>query len=130
MDSKLWRAFFEISHDVLGEGSSIAALSQSWCSWTTFDRLKVDAGYWSSGLPKRTDLSETYVGDKGAWTQPFLYASLAHLIVPGTFYWERIAPGSYENGEKFQAIEDLSRALTTVGLPHRLTDLVLEIKLY
>ena len=130
MDSNLWRIFFEVSIDTLGEGSTLAALSPSWCSWTTFDRLKEDAGYWTSGLPNRADLRETYLADGGTWGQPFHYSSLAHIVIPRTFFWERVAPGSYENGEKSQAIGALSSALESAGVTHRLTELVLEIKLY
>lgn len=65
------------------------------------------------------------------WQQPFAYSDLAHIIIPKTFVWER-----YEN-EKWQEyvsetqrIELLSEALAAKGINHRLTELMLEIKLY
>lgn len=130
MNPSQWRTFFELSIDVLGEGASLHLLSPSWCSWTTFERLNEDAGYWTSGLPMRTDHRETHIADGGTWGQPFLYSSLAHIVIPANFYWERVEPGAFENGRKSQDIGQLSVALDSANIPHRLTGLVLEIKLY
>jgi hypothetical protein len=130
MSNEEWRTFLCICSRVLGAGAWNAAQSQSWCAWTTFDRLTSDCGYWTAGVPAETDLLETYTVDGGPWRQPFSYQSIAHIVIPREFYWETIAPGHYENGNKVQDIQRLSKELTAAGIAHRLTDLVLEIKLY
>ncbi|MFO1251873.1 MAG: hypothetical protein U1E77_12285 [Inhella sp.] len=73
---------------------------------------------------------ETYTQDGGTWMQPFSYSDIAHLLIPATFYWERFSDRNFEHGEKMQNIALLSERLNAEKLPHRLTDLVLEIKLY
>ena len=129
MTNEQWRIFFSICARVLGPGSRFAERSQSWCAWTTFDRLISDAGYWTAGLPAESDLKETHT-DVEPWGQPFTYESIAHVVIPREFYWEIIAEGRYENGTKTQDIKRLSREITAAGISHRLTDLVLEVKLY
>ncbi|MEN9491817.1 MAG: hypothetical protein RJA63_2266 [Pseudomonadota bacterium] len=62
--------------------------------------------------------------------QPFQYSDLAHLIIPAQFYWERVIDSEFQSGTKQQDIDQLSKELTQYGLPHRKTNLVLEIKLY
>ena len=63
--------------------------------------------------------------------QPFMYSDLAHFIIPARFYWERIeGPGEFQNGYKSQDIRALSRELEVLGVPHRVTERVLEVKLY
>lgn len=67
--------------------------------------------------------------DRGPWGQPFSYQEIAHVVIPRAFYWETAA-GPFDSGRKTQDIQRLSRELTAAGIPHRLTDLVLEVKLY
>ena len=125
-----WRKFFEIAEKVLGEGRPTAALSSSWCSWTTFQRLKTDAGYWQSGLPAAEDIKDDHILDGGTWMQPFLYSDLAHVIIPAEFYWEKFESSKYSYGTKTQNIKELSRCLDAVEIPYRITPIVLEIKCY
>jgi len=80
--------------------------------------------------PALPDIGERGTNDSGPWGQPFLYQDLAHVIVPSEFYWQTVAPGQFSNGTKKQDIQELSRQLSAAGISHRLTDLVLEIKLY
>jgi hypothetical protein len=127
--SRQWREFFELCRVHLGAGAVIPAQSGSWCSWTTFDRLHLDAGYWQAGLPGIEEIGETGIGDGGAWEQGVPYAELAHLILPGRFYRapsEQHPVGGYVE----QDLGRLSRALFDAGIEHRLTEFVLEIKLY
>jgi hypothetical protein len=77
-----WRTFFSICARVLGPGEMRAAQSQSWCAWTTFERLISDSGYWTSGLLAEPELMETYTVDGGPWGQPFSYQNIAHVIIP------------------------------------------------
>ena len=130
MQDDQWRQFFILCVRSLGKGDSTAEYSETWCAWTTFSRLSRDGGYWTAGLPNEPELSSKGIGDGGVWGQPFLYQELAHLIVPKQFYWERVEPGSFASGTKTQNLARLAQAVGHAGLPHRLTDLVLEIKLY
>jgi hypothetical protein len=119
-----WQRFFEICADTLGKGHSQIGRSQSWCSWTTFDRLATsDAGYWTHGLPQRKDIHETHIGDGGAWGQPFGYEDLAHILIPRAFVRD-------DGTELTQDLELLASRLSAEGIPFRKTELVLEIKLY
>jgi hypothetical protein len=130
MEDRHWQAFFTTAVEVLGSGDLLPGKTPSWCSWTTFTRLAIDAGYWTHGLPRREDILETYIADGGIWGQPFSYADLAHIIVPREFYWEsKIGPG-WECGSRLQDIEALSKRLNANDVTHRLTDRLLEIKLY
>jgi len=130
MQSEQWREFFMICHQSLGEGSSHAKESHSWCSWTTFERLQRDAGYWTSGLPNAGHITDIGINDGGVWGQPFLYRDLAHIVVPAQFYWESIESGSFTNGTRTQDIVALAASLRTAGIPHRATSLILELKFY
>ncbi|MDB0525065.1 hypothetical protein [Ralstonia solanacearum] len=130
MNDEAWKSFFTACADIFGVGASTAAQSNTWCSWTTFKRLREDAGYWQSGLPNRSDIHDACIGDGGVWRQPFLYVDLAHIIVPSEFYWERISQEGFESGVRMQHIERLSIELRAKGIEHRKTDLLLEIKLY
>jgi hypothetical protein len=126
-----WKSFFLICSKILGDGGNQHAFqSTTWCSWTTFNRLKIDAGYWQAGLPTSAELGEEATADGGVWGQPFLYCDIAHVLVPREFYWEHISQGRFDSGSKQQDIDGLSAALTSSGVGHRRTDLVLEIKLY
>ena len=72
---------------------------------------------------------QTHTKDGGTWSQPFLYQDIAHIILPRSFFWDT-TEGGYKSGEKTQDLDRLSQELTTAGIKHRLTELVLEIKLY
>lgn len=130
MNDEQWRSFFETAGQVLKSGHRVANMSESWCAWTTFDRLAMDAGYWTTGLPNADELRDTYIADGGTWGQPFSYHELAHLIVPRTFEQEFVENGQYRCVQRQQDIEELSRQLAERGIDHRKTDLVLEIKLF
>lgn len=104
--------------------------SESWCAWTTFASLESDINYWKRGLPHEEDILDTYTADGGVWMQPFHYEQFAHFLIPATFYWEKVENGEFNCGHKEQDIRRLSRELTEASIPHRLTELVLEIKLY
>ncbi|TBW47478.1 hypothetical protein EZI54_22735 [Marinobacter halodurans] len=130
MAPEIWKRFFETCCEVLGVGSHVAMRSDNWCSWTTYDRLTLDAEYWSSGLPTAKEIGDIGIGDGGVWGQPFSYSQIAHLIVPRKFYWESFESGEFRDGFKEEPLESLSKVLETKDVPHRLTDLVLEIKCY
>jgi hypothetical protein len=120
---------FGVCARVLGRGDRYAPRSESWCGWTTFDSLLDSMHYWSAGLPAEEDLDQAYIKDNGVWGQPFSYQQLAHIVIPREFFREIIG-SEYTNGTKVQDIARLSRELTHANIAHRLTDLVLEIKLY
>lgn len=130
MNNEQWEIFFVACAKILGDGKRLAVDSGSWCAWTTFGSLSTDIHYWSAGLPAQSDINSEFIGDNGVWGQPFLYRDLAHIIVPKEFFWESNAGGKYENGVKVQNISELSSELERKNIPHRLTDIVLEIKLY
>lgn len=122
-----WHEFFVTCAELLGPGDQHG----SWCAATSFRRLADDAGYWTHGLPKMSDIAPTHIKDGGVWGQPFAFSDLAHVIIPKTFKWERYENGAFEDYvSQAQDIERLSNALSTKGIAHRLTDLILEIKLY
>jgi hypothetical protein len=129
MTDQEWHKFFTICASVLGPGNRIASKSPSWCSWTTFSKLSDDVFYWQCGLPPADELMPTYIQDGGTWGQPFRYQDIAHIVLPRTFHWET-TEGGYKSGEKTQDLDRLSQELTAAGIKHRLTELVLEIKLY
>ena len=127
MSADQWHDFFVTCADILGPGDEHG----SWCSFTTFGRLARNAGYWTHGLPLRSDIAPTHIGDGSVWRQPFDYADLAHIIIPRTFVWERYENGAWqEDVSETQNIEALSEALAAKSINHRMTDLMLEIKLY
>lgn len=130
MDDAQWRRFFLISAERLGRGHRDAASSSSWCSYTTFERLIGDAGYWTMGLPAAEEVETWGIRDSGTWGQPFRFHDLAHLLVPREFYWERGLGTDWECGYRTQDLVGLSTALRASAVEHRLTDLVLEIKLF
>jgi hypothetical protein len=130
MTNEDWQAFFRTCARVLGAGARQAAQSRSWCAWTTFGSLSESVHYWAAGLPAAADLAPVGTADGGVWGQPFLYQDLAHVVIPREFYWETVEPGRFENGTREQDIGALSRELTVAGIEHRLTELVLEVKLY
>lgn len=126
-----WHSFFVIGNEVLGQGDHRQLESTSWCAWTTFDSLECgEITYWSCGFPSRAEIYESYVGHGQVWTQYFHYAQLAHFIVPAQFYWQTAGGPEFRNGTKKQDIRLLSDRLSQSGISHRLTDILLEVKLY
>lgn len=125
-----WRQFLSIARRTLGRGSWPSWASESWCAWTTFSSLESELTYWARGLPEEQDLLEKSTADGGTWTQPFAYSDIAHLIIPATFYWEKVSEGSFKHGIKNQDIRKLAKNLSAEGLLYRIADLVLEVKLY
>lgn len=133
MTDQQWKAFFEACAKVLGSGGHRnPALSTSWCAWTLFDRLSSDMHYWTCGLPALRDVADSHIKDSGVWGQPFLYSTLAHIVIPREFDWEAgdFTDGTHTHGTKTQRLDELSKVLVSAGIPHRLTNLVLEVKLY
>lgn len=130
MDNAKWRSFFLVCAEQLGPGHTDSGCSASWCSYTTFDRLTGDAGYWTMGLPAAAEVETWGIRDGGTWGQPFLFERLAHVIVPREFYWERGRGADWECGSRAQDLVALSAALGAANVEHRLTDLVLEIKVF
>lgn len=130
MNDLSWKKFFLICAEYLGSGDQLAAKSDSWCAWTTFRRIEEEFGYWTSGLPRAAEIRETCIADGGVWGQPFIYSELAHIVIPRTFYWESYSESGFESGVRSQKIDELSAGLRDAGIGHRLTNLVLEVKLY
>ena len=124
MNDNTWREFFNSSAKILGGGTPSIETSTSWCSWTTFSRLKSnDAGYWTCGLPAAKDIGEYSIRDGGVWGQPFHFSDLAHFILPKQFF-------TLLGTRRQQNIEALSLELDQHGVNHELKDYLLEIKLY
>lgn len=130
MTENEWKIFFITAIEILGAGDYILSKTPSWCSWITFTRLHEDSGYWTAGLPRREDILDTSIADGGIWKQPFSFSEVAHIILPREFYWESEPGDDWECGTRMQAIDKLSSKLKKIGIVHRVTDLVLEIKLY
>lgn len=126
----MWRELLLTASEVLGPGHPHAAFSKSWCSWTTFERLRTDAGYWQAGIPSPSELGEVHIQDGGTWGQPFKYDDLAHIIIPASFYFENRSDGKFTCGFRDQAIALLSQRLDKHNIEHRHTQLILEVKLY
>jgi hypothetical protein len=124
-----WLEFFTICAKVLGPGNRRPSESLSWCSWTTFSKLSDDVFYWQCGLPPTEELLPSCMADGGTWRQSFFYQDIAHIVLPRTFRWET-TEGGYKAGVKSQDLDRLSQELTASGIKHRITELVLEIKLY
>lgn len=113
-----------------GSAPGERARLRSWCSWTTFNRLQADAGYWTAELPREEELGETHVHDGGTWGQPFAYANdLAHIIIPKQFIEEPPAP-PFRQWVHEQDVDGLSQLLTTAELRHHLSPYGLEVKLF
>lgn len=125
-----WHKTLTIATQQLSLNLCTAPGKRTWCAWTTFERLGEDAGYWTAALPLAAELLETGTADGGSWGQPFLYSQIAHLIIPRRFYWEQMSPEGFSSGVHIQDVERLSQRLAAEAIPHRLAELVLEIKLY
>ncbi|MBV1690969.1 hypothetical protein KRR38_25645 [Novosphingobium sp. G106] len=117
---------------ILGEGCNGNHPPQlrSWCSWTTFGALSIDARYWVDELPLESELGEQYVHDGGTWGQPFLYEELAHVIIPRRFIEDSMFNKKFTSWEHEQDIDGLSVLLNDAGIEHRTSQLVLEVKLF
>lgn len=124
-----WKAALVACRRILGAGSWDAAQSASWCAFTTFASLEHRLTYWACGLPEEREFLEDRTLDGGLWRQSFLYTDLAHLIVPARFYWER-TDGGFASGHRQQDLRALSSAWAEQRIPFRLTERVLELKLY
>jgi hypothetical protein len=129
MNNNDWKLCLTICRQVLGKGDWNPYLSESWCAFTTFSSLTHGIHYFSCGFPSENEFLETRTSDGGLWRQSFKYNDLAHLVVPKTFYWE-ISENGFQSGYKEQNISELSVILKAKGIEHRITDLVLEVKLY
>lgn len=129
MTDQQWLVFFKICARILGPGDHRPTERGSWCAWTTFASLQEQLHYWSAGLPRESELGATGVADGGTWGQPFSYQDIAHIVIPREVYWEVAAP-DFTHGSKLQDIQRLSSELDAARLQHRLTELVLEVKLY
>jgi hypothetical protein len=125
-----WKSFLEISRNTLGKGARNPCLSASWCSFTTFCSLQHNVHYWNCGFPNVSELLDDRTIDGGLWSQEFFYEDMAHVIIPSQFYWENSSNGIFQNGYKKQNIVLLSKKLRVANIRHRLTDIVLEVKLY
>jgi hypothetical protein len=133
MDDETWATFLRTCADVLGVEKATRngpCENGSWCAWTTFDSLQDSVNYWRGPLPTREEIFDSYVGHGANWDQFFNYRQMCHFLVPRTFFWERTAPGTYERGNCIQDLDALAQNLNTLNVPHRLTPLVLEIKLF
>jgi hypothetical protein len=131
MDDETWRTLLQTARRVLGRGVSQSWASDSWCAWTTFSSLEHWLTYWNCGLPDAGELLATGTADGGTWTQSFAYSDLAHLIIPARFYWETSSTeAGFQSGYKPQDIAKLSDELSRLEISHRLSERVLEIKLY
>jgi hypothetical protein len=125
-----WKKCIKTCRRFLGKGSWDPFLSDSWCAFTTFSSLRKGIHYWACGLPDESECLDIQTADGGLWRQSFKYNDLAHLIIPVEFYWEKIDQHGFKCGKKHQNITALSSELDRLGIVHRLTDIVLEIKLY
>ena len=130
MNDSDWKLVLQTARKILGKGASLSWGSESWCAWTTFSSLGHFLTYWKCGFPDENELLDSCTVDGGTWTQSFYYSDIAHLIIPATFYWEKYTDGHFQSGHKKQDIEMLSNTLNELGIPHRKTDIVLEIKLF
>lgn len=129
MTDEQWKLILQTCRRFLGPGDWDPYLSQSWCAFTTFSSLIDGVHYFSCGFPAEDDCLSVRTKDGGLWRQSFEYSDLAHVIIPKTFYWERSTDG-FQSGYKEQEIDELSRKLVELQIPHRLTNLLLEVKLY
>uniref|UniRef100_UPI001C43E794 hypothetical protein n=1 Tax=Desulfosarcina cetonica TaxID=90730 RepID=UPI001C43E794 len=131
MTNKDWKIFLALARRILGKGFSISWASESWCAYTTFNSLERWLTYWTNGLPDEEELLEDRTIDGGLWRQSFYYKDLAHIIIPARFCWERTdSKNGFQSGYKSQDIKLLSTELNKLKISHRITDKVLEIKLY
>ncbi len=81
-------------------------------------------------MPDEEEIGDVGIKDGGTWSQPFRFQEIAHVIIPRKFYWESAGGPDFRSGFRQQDIKSLSQALNDHGLPHRLTELLLEVKCY
>jgi hypothetical protein len=110
--------------------SGAESRQRSWCSWTTFDRLEIDAGYWTAELPLMEELGETYVKDGGTWGQPFSYDAIAHIIIPRRFIEEPFGQDVFRQWSHEQDIQGLAARLDSAGVRYHISEYALELKLF
>jgi hypothetical protein len=125
-----WRKFFVVTIQHLDLSPGPAPGPRSWCSWTTFDRLAVDAGYWTAPVLTEDALGSEGTKDFGHWRQPFPYSSLAHFILPRTFHWEKNDSREYIFTNHDQDIVGLAEKLQCNNIDCHLSGIALEIKLF
>jgi len=101
---------------------------RSWCSWTTFDRLARDSGYWTAELPLENELGESYVKDGGTWGQPFPYNAIAHIIIPRHFIEEPWPGDAFYQWVHEQDIDRLATFLDRAGVRYHHSAYALEVK--
>lgn len=131
MKDSEWKIFLTTASQILGKGYNVSWASESWCAFTTFASLEHNLHYWTNGIPGEGELSDNCTKDGGLWRQSFYYQDIAHFIIPKKFYWEkRHKDKGFQSGYKEQNIALLSSELKNFSINHRLTDKILEIKLY
>ena len=131
MNDSDWKYFLKAARKILGKGATQSWASDSWCAFTTFSSLEHLLIYWAKGLPDETELLDKQTLDGGLWSQSFQYQDLAHFIIPARFYWEKYdEDNGFQSGYKNQNIKTLSEELKKKNIVHRITDKILEIKLF
>jgi len=130
MTNSQWKFFLQLCRKHLGKGAVQPSLSDSWCAFTTFASLKHGVKYWSCGFPDEDEILNDKTADGGLWSQSFLFQDIAHIVIPAEFYWENFDGNDFLSGYKEQDILGLSDLLTASQIPHRVSSLVLEVKLY
>lgn len=131
MTNTEWRTFLVTARKLLGKGATLSWGSDSWCAFTTFSSLEHELTYWACGIPDENEFLENQTIDGGLWRQSFSYDDLAHFIIPAKFYWEKFdSEKAFQFGYKYQNILALSDKLKFENISHRITEKVLEIKLY
>ncbi|GHA22364.1 hypothetical protein GCM10008090_35150 [Arenicella chitinivorans] len=128
MSDEEWKVFFKIANETLGKGSYSSLHSNSWCSWTTYQRLSRDSGYYTSGIPSPEELENDRLNDGGTWGQPFPYAEIAHLIIPKQFVQEGVENSKAVWRRKTQDIDLLAKRLSSNKIPFLLSEWALEIR--
>lgn len=129
MNNIEWIEFFKSCNQILGRGSRIQFHSDNWCSWTTFDRILKDTGYWQSGIPSESELASSGLKDGGTWGQPFEYCSIAHLILPRSFEFIGMYKDEFHHKKTEQDLDGLSSLLNKNGIEHVLSEYALELRL-
>jgi len=86
--------------------------------------------YFNSGFPEEKDCGDRAIADGSVWRQSIAYSDLAHIVIPAVFYWETGTDAGFACGYKEQDLQALAASLEQYEIPHRLTEKVLELKLY
>lgn len=122
--------FLKLSSNYLKARASNEPYYWSWCTWTTFGRIRHKAGYWAAPLPLEEDLLEDRTVDGGIWQQSFEYDDFAHFVIPRFFSWESVIGDEVKWHDAEQDIAGLSVELQRNRIPHRKNDLLLEWMAY